>query len=181
MDSNIWWKVPWQLNNHLLLQLLIYRINRTHSNTDNRPHQTAIRFLLFRIPTIKHPQLCMFSVLRISNIIADRAAPELTTKLCGSFQEVRRYLDKRAVVFYELYAVSPQVLDEVLTRHCPVPRCFPHPRSFQAWSCGCRSCGHSDSPGSSSSDWCPDACSSSCLRVSLYNSSHKTFHSSFHK
>ena len=42
----------------------------------------------------------MLAVLRINNIIADRAAPELTTKLCGSFQEVRRYLDKRAVVFF---------------------------------------------------------------------------------
>ncbi len=52
----------------------------------------------------------MLTVLRWGNIIADRAAPELTAKLCGSFQEVRRYLGKRAVVFYELYAVSPQVL-----------------------------------------------------------------------
>ena len=100
-------------------------------NTDNRPHQTAIRFL-FRIPTIQHPEHCMLTVLRINNIIADRAAPELTAKLGGSFQEVRRYLCKRAVVFYELYAVSPQVLDEILTRHCLVPRCFLHPRSFQA-------------------------------------------------
>ncbi len=74
----------------------------------------------------------MLAVLRINNIIADRAATELTAKLGGSFQEVRRDLGKRAVVFYELYAVSPQVLDEVLTRHCPVPRWFPHPRSFQA-------------------------------------------------
>lgn len=54
----------------------------------------------------------MFAVLRWGNIITDRAAPELTTKLCCPFQEVRRYLGKRAVVFYELYAVSPQVLDE---------------------------------------------------------------------
>ena len=97
----------------------------------DRPHQTAIRFLLFHIPTIQHPQLCMFSVLRISNIIGDRAAPELIAKLCGSFQKVGRNLSKRAVIFDELYAVSPQVLDEVLTRHCPVPRWFPHPRSFQ--------------------------------------------------
>ena len=99
-------------------------------NTDNRPYQTAIRFL-FRIPTIKHSELCMLTVLRINNIIGNRAAPELNTKLGCPFQEVRRYLCVRAVVFYELYAVSPQVLDEVLTRHCPVPRLFPHSRSFQ--------------------------------------------------
>ena len=73
----------------------------------------------------------MLTILRINNIIGDRAAPELIAKLCGSFQEVRRYLCVRAVVFYELYAVSPQVLDEVLTRHCPVSRWFPHTRSFQ--------------------------------------------------
>ncbi len=73
----------------------------------------------------------MLAVLRINNIIADRAATELTAKLCCTFQEVRRYLGKRAVVIYELYTVSPQVLDEVLTRHCPVPRWFPRPRSFQ--------------------------------------------------
>ena len=118
----------------------------------DRPHQTAIRFLLFRIPTIKHPERCMFSVLRWGNIIGDRAAPELTAKHCCPFQEVGRNLCKRAVIFYELYAVSPQVLDEVLTRHCPVPRWFPHPRSFQGWSCGYRSCGHSGNPGSSNSD-----------------------------
>ena len=140
----------------------------------DRPQQTAIRFLLFRIPTIKNPQLCMFSVLRISNIISDRAAPEFAAKLGSPFQEVRRYLGKRAVVFYELYAVSPQVLNKILTRHCPVPRCFPHPQTFQALSCGYRSCGHSGSPESSSSDWCPDACNSSCLREFPCNNSHKT-------
>ena len=73
----------------------------------------------------------MLTVLRINNIIADRAAPELIAKLGGLFQEVRRYLGMRAVIFYELYTVSPQVLDEILTRHCPVPRCFPHHRLFQ--------------------------------------------------
>ena len=73
----------------------------------------------------------MLAVLRINNIIADRAAPEFVAKLGSPFQEVRRYLCVRAVIFYELYAVSPQVLDEVLTRHCPVPRWFPHPHSFQ--------------------------------------------------
>jgi len=41
----------------------------------------------------------MLAVLRINNIIADRAATELTAKLGGSFQEVRRDLGKRAVVF----------------------------------------------------------------------------------
>ena len=34
----------------------------------------------------------MLAVLRIKNIIADRATRELTAKLGGSFQEVRRYL-----------------------------------------------------------------------------------------
>lgn len=35
----------------------------------DRPNQTAIRFLLFRIPTIRNSQLGMFAVLRIVNII----------------------------------------------------------------------------------------------------------------
>ena len=73
----------------------------------------------------------MLAVLRINNIVVDRAATELTAKLGGSFQEVRRDLGKRAVVFYELHTVSPQFLDKVLTRHRPVPRCFLRPRSFQ--------------------------------------------------
>ena len=51
----------------------------------------------------------MLAVLRINNIIGDRAAPELNAKLGGSFQEVGRNLSKRAVIFYELYAVSPQI------------------------------------------------------------------------
>ena len=83
----------------------------------DRPHQTAIRFLLFRIPTIQHPERCMLTVLRINNIIGNRAAPEFVAKLGSPFQKVRRYLGKRAVFFYELHAVSPQALDEVLTRH----------------------------------------------------------------
>ena len=41
----------------------------------------------------------MLAVLRINNIVVDRAATELTAKLGGSFQEVRRDLGKRAVVF----------------------------------------------------------------------------------
>lgn len=40
--------------------------------------EQCIRFLLFRIPTIQHSQLCMLTILRINNIIGDRAAPELT-------------------------------------------------------------------------------------------------------
>ena len=35
----------------------------------DRPNQTAIRFLLFRIPTIRNGQLGMLAVLRIVNII----------------------------------------------------------------------------------------------------------------
>ena len=44
------------------------------ANTDNRPQQTAIRFL-FSIPTIQHPERCMLTILRINYIIGDRAAP----------------------------------------------------------------------------------------------------------
>ncbi len=58
----------------------------------------------------------MLAVLRIKNIIADRAAPELTAKLGGSFLEVRRNLD-RAVVFYELHSAPAQILDVFLARH----------------------------------------------------------------
>lgn len=99
-------------------------------NTDNRPYQTAIRFL-FRISTIQHPELCMLTILRIKNTIAERAAPELTAKLGGSFQEVRRYLCKRAVVFYELHSAPAQVIYIFFTRHRPVPRCFHCPHLFQ--------------------------------------------------
>ena len=53
----------------------------------------------------------MLTILRINNIIADRAAPELTAKLGGSFQEVRRYLGKRAVVFYEHHSFPAQFLN----------------------------------------------------------------------